>query len=114
MFATTSSNNIIPFPARGLPGQHDLFLGPLSTTMASTSPVGLAVEMVHRPCRACGCTNFIIGSSVAMHHASLRCVECNRHGGWLSRGAYTAAQMSVEKFGKPTVQVAVRKNKKDF
>jgi hypothetical protein len=103
--ASSSSSNVIPFPP--LPGEYDLFLGPSSTT-ASTGIVGLAVKMAHRPCRACGSVNFIIGSSKSMHHAALRCMDCNQHSGWLSKGALTFIEMTVEKFGRPVEPVIVR------
>jgi hypothetical protein len=115
MFATSSSTaNIIPFPPRGsFSQQDDLFLGAASTP-TSTGIVGLAVEMLHRPCRDCGSVHFIIGSSVAMHEASVRCAECDRHGGWLSKGARTFIEMTVAKFGRPTTAIIVRERKKDF
>ena len=111
--STSTDTNVIPFPSRGLPGQHDLFLGPASTP-TSTGIIGLAVEMLHRPCRDCGSVNFIIGSSRAMHEASIRCAECDRHGGWLSKGARTFIEMTVEKFGRPVEAIIVREQKKDF
>ena len=119
MFATSSSTaNIIPFPPRGSFSPPDLLLGPESVRnfphLTSTGIVGLAVEMLHRPCRDCGSVNFIIGSSVAMHEASVRCAECNRHGGWLSKGARTFIEMTVAKFGRPTTAIIVREQKKDF
>jgi hypothetical protein len=108
MFATSSSaSNIITFPP--IPGEYDLFPGPSSTT-AGADIVGLAVKMLHRPCRACGSVNFIIGSSKAMHHASLHCAECSYHGGWLSKGAFTFLEMTVDKFGRPTAPIIVRNN----
>jgi hypothetical protein len=112
--SASSTAKIIPFPSRASSGQCDLFVAPSSTTMASTGIVGLAVKMVHRPCRSCGSANFIIGSSAAMHHAGLRCAECNHHGGWMSKGAFTFVRMTIEKFGRPTTPVSVRESKKDF
>ena len=106
---STSTAEIIPFPARGSPEQHDVFLGP-ATVPASSGIVGLVVKMIHRPCRACGGIHFIITSPVAMHHAGLRCVACDRHNGWLSRGGVTFIEMTVKKFGKPTEAVTVQHN----
>ena len=105
-FFSTSTATIISFPSRRLPERHDLFLGP-ATTPPNTGIVGLVVKMIHRPCRACGGIHFIITSPVAMHHAGLRCVACDRHNGWLSRGAVTFVQMTVKKFGKPTEAVTM-------
>jgi hypothetical protein len=76
--------------------------------MASTGTAGLVVKMIHRACRTCGGVDFVIGSSCNMHHASLRCVQCNQHAGWLSRGAYVFIQMTVSKFGRPTEPITVR------
>jgi hypothetical protein len=56
------SSNVIEFPTRS---QYDLFIVPGSdeTVAASTGIVGIGVEMLHRPYRACGSPNFIITSS---------------------------------------------------
>jgi hypothetical protein len=110
MLETSSSTSaqIIPFPSRGLPGQHDLFLGPSSTIASTAGIVGLITEQAHRPCRGCGSVNFVITSFAAMHHAGLRCVECDRHGGWLSKGAFVFLEMTVARFGRPTEAIIVR------
>jgi hypothetical protein len=109
-----STDNVVLFPARGTFGQTDLFCGPAGTPTSTGTIVGLAVVMLHRPCRDCGSVSFVIGSSAGPHHAALRCVDCGHHGGWLSRGAIAFINMTVEKFGMPTEPVAVRENKKDF
>jgi hypothetical protein len=95
---------IIPFP--GSPSESGLFTS--SATTPTTGVTGLAVQMMHRPCASCGSVNFVITSSVAMHHAGLRCIECNRHNGWLSKGAFTFLEMTIAKFGLPTKPITVR------
>jgi hypothetical protein len=107
--STSTNNNVIPFPPRGLVRQTDLFHGP-SSTMASTSIIGLIVKLVHRPCRSCQAVHHIVGSSCAMHSAKLTCAECGRFSGWMSRGEFIYAKMTVERYGPPTTA----KNKKDF
>ena len=99
--SSTSTAEIIAFPSRHLPEGHGLFLGS-ATTPANTGIVGLVVKMAHRPCGACGGIHFIITPPVAMHHAGLRCVACDQHNGWLSKGAVTFIQMTVAKLGRPT------------
>jgi hypothetical protein len=109
--SSTSSTNVIPFPARGLPGQFDLFLlssSPPTVPTDTHSLVGLAVRMLHRSCRWCGSVDFTITSSAAMHHAGVRCVSCLKHGGWLSKGAVVFLEMTVAKFGRPTSAIIVR------
>jgi hypothetical protein len=97
MITTHTSSNIIPFPQRGSFCQHDLFQA--STTIVSTGIVGLIIKRVHAPCRYCGGVHFIIGSSAAMHSARLTCAECNAWGGWMSRGEFNYAAMTLAKLG---------------
>jgi hypothetical protein len=104
---SSSSANVIPFPVRYYRPLDDLFANPTSTA-PSTGIVGLAVKMLHRPCRTCGCTDFIIGSSAAMHCARLTCAGCDAFGGWMSQGAFTFTRMTIEKFGRPTEPIIVR------
>ena len=108
----STSATIIPFPARGSTEQLDIFLGP-SSTAASSGIIGLAIRLVHRPCRSCGAVHFIITAPVAMHHAGLRCAACDRHNGWLSRGAVTFIQMTVAKFGRPTEAITVHNSHRE-
>lgn len=108
MFATASSGNIFPFRPLALP---DIFLAPVRVgAAANTDPIGLDVKMVHRPCRSCGGSHFIIGPGKGPHLASIKCIECNHHGGWLSRGAVTFLKMTISKFGRPIEPIAVRNN----
>jgi hypothetical protein len=112
--SSASTTNVIAFPARGLPGQYDLFLvSSAPPTVPDTGIVGLAVKMMHRPCRWCGSADFTITSSAAMHHAGLRCIACNKHGGWLSKGAFVFLEMTVEKFGRPVEPIAVRHSERE-
>jgi len=109
---SASTGNVITFPARGLFSQRDLFLGP-SNTPTSTGIVGLIVRTPERPCRTCGAVHFIIGSSAAMHCARLTCAECGAFAGWMSKGNYRYACMSVDKFGRPTEAITVCKSEKE-
>jgi hypothetical protein len=97
---------IIPFP--GTPSESGLFTSSATPTTGVAGIAGLAVQMMHRPCRLCGSVNFVITSSAAMHHAGLRCLECNRHNGWPSKGAFVFLEMTIARFGLPTQPVTVR------
>jgi hypothetical protein len=37
-----------------------------------------------------------------MHCAKLTCGECGKFSGWMGRGEYTFARMTVERSGMPT------------
>jgi hypothetical protein len=44
-----------------------------------------SIVNVGRTCRSCGAESFLTGPGKGPHVASLTCVTCGRHGGWLSR-----------------------------
>jgi hypothetical protein len=81
-----------------------------TTTLPSTSIVGLLVSMADRPCRTCGSTNFVVGAGKAMHAASVMCSACGRHGGWVSQASYAFINEVVDVFGRPEQPIIVRRS----
>jgi hypothetical protein len=86
-----------------LPGQLTLF----ESTTPSTSIVGLTV-ILPRPCRSCGETATILGSSRGPHCAELHCVACGRHVGWMSQESFNFVCAIVDRFGRPEDAIVVR------
>jgi hypothetical protein len=74
----------------------------------SGSLVGLSVR-IPDPCRSCGHDVAKIGPTVGPHFAGLRCTRCDRHRGWLSRIAHQFLVEVVNKFGRPTEPIAIRR-----
>jgi hypothetical protein len=75
----------------------------------SRSPlIGLAVKLPDT-CR-CGADVARIGPPVGPHLAELRCARCARHRGWLPRQAHQFLTEVVNKFGRPTTSVAIRRS----
>jgi hypothetical protein len=81
----------------------DLF----AATAPSTSLIGLAVLMPS-DCPACGARAAVLGSSRAMHHAAIRCAECDRHRGWVSAAFAAFVGAIVDEFGRPTEPIVLR------
>jgi hypothetical protein len=86
-----------------LPGQLTLF----KSTTPSTSIIGLTV-ILPRPCRSCGETATIIGSSRGPHCAELHCVACGRHVGWMGRESFDFVTAIIDNFGRPEAAIVVR------
>jgi hypothetical protein len=86
--------------------QLDLFV----VTSESRGPlVGLAVRLPD-VCR-CGSDVAKIGPPVGPHLAGLRCTRCDRHCGWLPRTAHQFLTEVVNKFGRPTEPIAIRRGR---
>ncbi len=85
--------------------QLDLFVTP-----ESRGPlVGLAVRLPD----ACHCGNDVarIGAPAGPHLAELYCARCERHRGWLPRSAHQCLTETVERFGRPTEPIAIRRGR---
>ena len=83
-----------------LPGQDDLFGGnPLA---------GVHVKLGRR-CECGADTLCIVGATSKIHAAMLACPHCNRNAGWLSKDAASFIISVIEKFGRPTEPVVVRR-----
>jgi hypothetical protein len=83
--------------------QHDLFE---PVTAASTSLIGMQVNLQRRPC-LCGGVTITIGASVGPHYAALKCSACDRHRGWLSAETAHFLINIIDNFGRPTEPVVV-------
>jgi hypothetical protein len=76
-------------------------------TAPSTSIIGLNV-ISPRPCGSCGSQLASIGSSRGPHAASLTCLECSRHVGWLSGETHRFITEIIDHVGRPTEPITVR------
>jgi hypothetical protein len=75
----------------------------------STDPVmGLQVELPDA-CPQCQGNVASVGQGVAPHRASLRCITCRRHRGWMSLVSYTFLSEIAKKFGRPDAPIKVRR-----
>ena len=82
-----------------------------SIEASTNSIIGLLVriERVNK-CRRSNCRKVaFIGSGNAMHHGSLRCEQCGKHLGWLSKQSYDFITETRRLFGRPTEPIVVRK-----
>jgi hypothetical protein len=89
-----------------LPGQPSLFA---ESTAPSTSVVGLAV-VLPRPCRSCGETMAVLGSSKGPHAAVAFCISCNRHVAWVSKETFDFVTAIIDHVGRPEDAIVVRSN----
>jgi hypothetical protein len=86
-----------------LPGQYELFP---EITAPSSSLIGLQVRF-QSPC-GCGSTVVVLESSKAMHEAAIRCNECGKHRGWISRRDADALRAELGRLGKrPTEPISI-------
>lgn len=87
------------------PEQLALFEGSVA---APTDPlVAILVELPDN-C-SCAIMRALIGSGVGPHHASLYCASCHRHRGWVSRTAADFISKIIDRFGRPTELISVRR-----
>jgi hypothetical protein len=83
--------------------QLDLFVTP-----ESRGPlVGLAVRLPD----VCRCGNDVarIGAPAGPHLAELYCAHCEQHRSWLPRVAHQWLTETVNKLGRPTEPIAIRR-----
>jgi hypothetical protein len=80
----------------------------VSTTVASTSIVGLSVIMAERRCKNCGSHSLTLGSSAGPHWASLTCTDCGCHSGWASADSIAFINSVIDHFGRPIEPIVVR------
>ncbi len=57
----------------------------------------------------CGTNTVRIGVPVGPHCAELRCTSCETHRGWLPRAAHQFLTEIVNKFGRPTTPITIRR-----
>jgi len=73
--------------------------------------VGLQVQLDRpvdreKPCHRNIC---VIGAGKGRHAGALRCVDCDRHRGWVSQPSARWIEKVVKRFGAPTTPIIVRK-----
>jgi hypothetical protein len=77
---------------------------------ASSSPVGLHVQL-QRPFEQVCCRGIaVIGSSKGLHAAALTCTGCGRFRGWMPHNAFAAIADVVERFGRPDQPIDLKLN----
>jgi hypothetical protein len=59
------------------------------------------------PCAGCGEIAVVVGPGTDPHVASLRCVCCDRHRGWLPRSLAEFLVEIIQRFGQPTELIIV-------
>ena len=85
------------------------FIGDITAPLLGTDPL-TGVE-VHLP-RHCQCGHDIlhIGPGRGPHRASLHCVRCGRHCGWLPNEISKFLCDVIEHFGRPTEPITIAGN----
>jgi hypothetical protein len=61
------------------------------------------------PCRGCGCELATIGEGKGPHAASLHCIGCKMHRGWLSHTTHKFLIEIINKFGRPAEPIVLRR-----
>jgi hypothetical protein len=102
-------HNIYASPGSGasLREQLDLFQR-TAASLASTSVLGLTI--LTEPCRYCGGTVSVIGTSCAMHSGRATCCGFGRHVRWISRQDFQRLTEIVDVLGHPTVPIDLRRS----
>jgi hypothetical protein len=72
-------------------------------------PPGLAVRTPDS-CK-CGTNTATIGAGAGPHIASLHCVDCGAHRGWLSHEVCSFVNEAIQLFGRPTTPIAIRRGR---
>jgi hypothetical protein len=83
----------------------------LNSSEVNCRIAGITVRLdrtIDQPCGVCGETAVMIGPGAGPHVASLRCICCDRHRGWLPKGAANFIDAAVVLFGRPVVPVTVK------
>jgi hypothetical protein len=90
--------------------QLDLFFEPTSasSSLSSSSLIGLQVQLPQQPCRSCGNATGVIGSSCGPHAHRISCEQCNAFCRWLSHSEADFIAAVSEKFGAPTSPIVIR------
>lgn len=70
-------------------------------------PIGLVVQLPDT-CY-CGAIRATIGAGTGPHIASLRCVNCNKHRGWLSHQTFHFLTETIRLHGRPTRPIVIRR-----
>ena len=79
--------------------------------MLPTAPLhGIEVTIESKTARPCCAQNgFVLGHGNGVHAASITCVHCGAHRGWLSKQTAQQIEAIIEKFGRPTEPIVLRR-----
>jgi hypothetical protein len=89
------------------PVQLDLFQT-IEIMPAADPLAGLLVQLPDR-CAACDAQIAKVGKGAGPHKASLTCIDCNAHRGWMSSHAHGVLVSITEKFGCPKSPIVIRR-----
>jgi hypothetical protein len=78
---------------------------------AQPNLIGLKIIDRERGC-CCSTDVCVIGASKGPHVGELRCVDCGRHRGWLSKEVFCWLASVVEVFGAPSEPIGVTEDRK--
>jgi hypothetical protein len=73
--------------------------------------MGLRVKFdraIDAPCAMSGHTAVKVGQGAGPHAASLRCVGCDRHRGWLPKAVADFLLELITRFGRPSEAITIR------
>jgi hypothetical protein len=76
-----------------------------------TDLLGLPIKLertIDVPCAVCGETAVVVGAGVGPHTASLRCLRCDRHRGWLPKTVADFLTDLIVRFGRPAEPITIR------
>jgi hypothetical protein len=85
-----------------------------NNTTNNNKIIGMVVQLDRdidrqQPC----CDNLaVIGPGTTLHAASLRCLGCTKHRGWLAQAAVRFIEETVNRFGAPATPIVVRQTEK--
>lgn len=80
-------------------------------TLPPPDPLHGLVVRVPSACR-CGGTTATINKGAGPHAASLRCAKCETHRGWLSHTSHRFILEIINKFGRPTAPITIRRSER--
>jgi hypothetical protein len=89
--------------------QFDLFAPSQPSAVPADVLQGLAIQLPD--CCQCGSCDAVIGEGKGPHSASLFCSQCERHRGWMTNESHAFVSELIEKFGKPTAPIQIRRKK---
>jgi hypothetical protein len=91
--------------------QLELFARPVDLQGHAQAPInplhGLPAQLSDT-CQ-CGSRNVVVGEGKGPHRAALFCSRCGAHRGWMANAAHAFVSKIIEKFGKPTTSIKIRR-----
>ena len=86
-----------------------LDLLPSSAALLHGLEVVIQSTMARPCCRQSARCVLGLGASNGMHAANLTCASCGAHRGWLSKQTAQQIEAIIEKFGRPTEPIVLRR-----